>query len=148
MSESISNEQIIPPGYNIDLFTDLPTIHGSVTKLTITPSSEPAQAARESSLRGYMGHIMRVTLTDGRIYEGTFWAYDNEGTILMRNGRRVLSEDEPPKMGEGQHEFTLLHVQQQHIQKVVVTPSPVVVAASASAEGSEAITTAAAVATK
>jgi small nuclear ribonucleoprotein (snRNP)-like protein len=53
------------------------------------------QTAKESKLKSWLGKDMKITITDGRLYEGKFQCIDNHGNIILTNTSQILSPQGP-----------------------------------------------------
>ena len=61
--------------------TDMP--EDTMRRIIVGPPSDPEQAAREEKIRSWLGRKMRVTVCDGRVYEGRLNCFDNQCNIIL-----------------------------------------------------------------
>lgn len=52
-------------------------------RIRVGLSSNPEQAAREEKVRGWLGRKLRVTIVDGRVYEGRMNCFDNQCNLII-----------------------------------------------------------------
>lgn len=124
--DSDTTTKVENPILNLSLFQNLPKIENSIRTLEITPSADPVQQEREAQIKQYLGRQIRVQIRDGRIYQGGFWAYDNQGTVLLRHGSQVPSQEMTPSSTfvKPPTEHNVIHILQKDIVKVMASSTP------------------------
>lgn len=101
-----------------------------------------AQGAREARLRSLLGKPIRVTVSDGRVFVGTFACCDNHVNLVLKGAQQVTSD---AKAGGTRHLGQIL-VPGAHLTKIemyqrdvapTVPATPSLAAGSSSQGGSD-----------
>jgi small nuclear ribonucleoprotein (snRNP)-like protein len=111
MSTSVHEGKVPTP----TLLTDLPPLKVN-TFADVPVSTDPVQVAREARIRALIGSLVRITVTDGRIYEGTLYCVDDQANVMMSEYHRV----QPPEDAEMQLRASALFAAMKDIVAVQV----------------------------
>ena len=71
------------------IFADLPPVENRNMYKPPQPSTDPVQMKRESQVNAMLGSPTRVTLIDGRVYQGYLLCVDQNGTLILRAAKLI-----------------------------------------------------------
>lgn len=64
----------------------------TTTKDETTSTKETRSTVNK--IKSFLGQIVRVQISDGRVFEGLFKVYDKESNIILRNATEFRSDGE------------------------------------------------------
>ena len=58
------------------------------------------QKVKEEKVQGFLGKQMRVTIADGRVFDGRFHCFDNMSNIILTDTFQIIDTDNIRRLGQ------------------------------------------------
>ena len=80
---------------NSVIFSNLPDFPSDRSKCSYTPpipNTDSQQILLEAKIKSLLSRRVRITVIDGRVYQGTLYCYDADGNMVLTSVTRIMPD--------------------------------------------------------